>query len=110
MATLTLLVLRCRDLERSKQFYMALGLVFIKEQHGSGPLHYSSQLGTTLIELYPATSSTSSVRLGLAVNDVAAILESVRSLGFAVEHEPTVERPTCVVRDPDDNRVELSQT
>ncbi|HEX2731005.1 MAG TPA: hypothetical protein VHM70_05345 [Polyangiaceae bacterium] len=40
MLNLALLVLRCQDLERSRQFYAALGLVFTSEQHGSGPVHY----------------------------------------------------------------------
>ncbi|MFZ5896005.1 MAG: VOC family protein [Myxococcota bacterium] len=105
---LTLLVLRCRDLELSRRFYAALGLAFTTEQHGTGPVHYSCRLGTTVVELYQAASSTSSVRLGLAVGDLATAVEAVRSVGARVDHEPTAERATCIVRDPDDNRVELS--
>jgi len=108
MVELTLLVLRCSDLELSRRFYAALGLAFTTEQHGGGPLHYSCQLGTTVLELYPASSASSSVRLGLAVSDMTAAIESVRALGARVDREPGPESSTCVVRDPDDNRVELS--
>jgi lactoylglutathione lyase len=108
MAKLTLLVLRCPDLELSQRFYTALGLVFTKEQHGTGPVHYSCQLGSTVLELYPANSTSSSVRLGIAVPDIAAAVESVRSLGFRVDREPTAEQ-RCVIRDPHNNPVELCQ-
>ena len=40
---ISLLVIRCQDLEASKVFYQQLGLVFEKEQHGSGPIHYSCE-------------------------------------------------------------------
>jgi lactoylglutathione lyase len=109
MTELTSLVLRCRNLEASRRFYAALGLVLTTEQHGSGPLHYSCQLGATLLELYPASSTASSVRLGIAVADLDAVVQSVRSLAVRVNREPTAERRACVLRDPDDNTVELTQ-
>jgi catechol 2,3-dioxygenase-like lactoylglutathione lyase family enzyme len=110
MPTLALLVARCRDLEQSRRFYQALGLVFTAEQHGTGPLHYSCQLGTTVLELYPAMAAASNVRLGFGVTDVIAAVESVRAIGARVDREPTPQARTAVVRDPDDNAVELSPT
>src|SRR6185369_2197972 len=109
MPALSLVVVRCRDLERSRQFYQAIGLVLTAEQHGSGPLHYSTKLGTTVLELYPASAEPSNVRLGVAVIDVAAAVESVRAIGGRVDREPTAQLSTAVVRDPDNNPVELSQ-
>lgn len=109
MATLTLLVLRCGNLEASRRFYSALGLVLTTEQHGSGPVHYSCQLGTTVLELYPAQSKTTSTRLGIGVPSVATALGALRSLGNSIDHEPTPERRSCLVRDPDGNAVELTQ-
>jgi catechol 2,3-dioxygenase-like lactoylglutathione lyase family enzyme len=107
---LALVVLGCRNLDSSRRFYESLGLVFATERHGSGPLHYSSALGTTVLELYPASSATSNVRLGLVVPDVASAVESVRSEGGQVDREPTTSRTTALVRDPDGNPVELSPT
>jgi lactoylglutathione lyase len=109
MAKLTLLVVRCQDVERSRRFYAALGLALTTEQHGSGPVHYSCELGSTVLELYPANSETSSVRLGIAVPDLETALASVRSLGGRIDREPTPARRVGIVRDPDDNAVELSQ-
>jgi lactoylglutathione lyase len=110
MPTLTLVVIRCRDLEHSRRFYEALGLAFTPEQHGAGPFHYSTQLGATVLELYPASAATSAVRLGFGVTDVTAAVNAVRSIGGRVDREPTTDAKTALVRDPDNNPVELTQT
>lgn len=109
MPTLTLLVLRCADLEASRRFYSALGLILIAEQHGSGPVHYSCRLGTTVLELYPARSTTTTTRLGIALDSVVEALETLRSLGAHIDREPSSESCSCIVRDPDGNAVELTQ-
>ena len=53
MKSLNLLVLRCANIERSKSFYELFGLAFNKEQHGNGPLHYSSSDERGVFEIYP---------------------------------------------------------
>jgi lactoylglutathione lyase len=108
MPTLTLLVVRCRDLEHSRRFYEALGLAFTPEQHGAGPFHYSTQLGTTVLELYPANAATSAIRVGFGVTDVIAAVDAVRAIGGRVDREPTADARTALVRDPDNNTVELT--
>lgn len=65
------LALYVRDPESSVACYeAALGLQFQREQHG-GPVHFSTQLGGTILELYPAAGGrpTSRVRLGITVPD-----------------------------------------
>ena len=63
------LVIYCSDPEASAEWYAsALALRFTKEQHGSrGPLHFSSEIGGTILELYPAADGLprSRVRLGV---------------------------------------------
>jgi len=108
MPALTLVVVRCQDLEQSRRFYQAIGIILTPEQHGTGPLHYSAQMGTTVLELYPASAAPSNVRLGVGVTDVAAAVEAVRTVGGRVDREPTAQMRTAVVRDPDNNPVELS--
>ena len=51
------LVLRCADIDRSQQFYSALGLEFGFEQHGDQPGHYSTELDGVLLELYPVDAT-----------------------------------------------------
>ena len=64
---LNLLVLRCRDIEATRPFYTQLGLTFTREQHGSGPVHYSTYLGGLLLELYPTNGEPDNVRLGFSI-------------------------------------------
>ena len=44
--TLSLMVLRTDNIEAVLAFYQAIGLQFQQEQHGSGPIHYSCEIGT----------------------------------------------------------------
>lgn len=58
MATrLRTLVLRCADIDRSRAFYAALGMVFEFEQHGNASGHYSTNLGGLVLELYPVDTT-----------------------------------------------------
>jgi catechol-2,3-dioxygenase len=41
---INLIVIRVSDIDRSAAFYRALGLVLVKERHGTGPEHYSADL------------------------------------------------------------------
>jgi catechol 2,3-dioxygenase-like lactoylglutathione lyase family enzyme len=101
---LTLLVLRCRDLAASRAFYEALGFSFRAEKHGAGPGHLSCQLGGVILELYPASTASSSLeRLGFAVPDVA-VAEAA-----ALAHGGLAAGPALLV-DPDGRKVELSTT
>jgi hypothetical protein len=106
---LDLLVLRCADLGASKVFYEALGLVLTREQHGNGPVHYSTLLGSTVLELYPTRADTvskgDSVRLGLTVQDVAAAVARLEQAGFAVRSD----RQPVTVLNPDGRTCALTQ-
>jgi hypothetical protein len=99
---LSLVVLRCSDLEASRAFYELLGLSPVREQHGDGPVHYSLSAGSTTIELYPSLGkSTSDLRIGISTPNLSEVrqrLEQSRSVGRHL-----------VVVDPDGHVIELSQ-
>jgi lactoylglutathione lyase len=99
---ITRLVLYVADLDRSRRFYSLLGLVFVEERHGDGPLHYSAELPTGIVmELYAAGEKpVTRTRLGFMVQDRAATVDALRRNGF------TVKRLSLAI-DPDGNRVEL---
>ncbi|MCB0979004.1 MAG: hypothetical protein KDB02_16240, partial [Acidimicrobiales bacterium] len=105
--TIDHLVLRCSDIEVTRRFYERLGLSFETEQHGSGPVHYTTVLGETVVELYPATDSRPperGLRVGVAVEDVAS------TLGSPTECSGTVySKPEAIVNDPDGRVVVLVQ-
>jgi lactoylglutathione lyase len=109
---LTLVVLRCADLERSREFYKALGLSFESEQHRSGPRHDSTRLGSTVLELYPAGARpATSLRLGIAVPEVSAAVAAVRGFGDVVlEHDDQDPHVRALVKDPDGNKIELTSS
>jgi lactoylglutathione lyase len=113
-AALDLLVLRVTDLERSRRFYEALGLGFVEEQHGPGPVHLAATLDSGLVvELYPVAGDASpdtQTRLGFTVGSRSAALSTLRRQGFPVPTDATANdgRRTVVVTDPDGRRVELS--
>jgi lactoylglutathione lyase len=88
---LDLFVLRCSDLRASKQFYEQLGFSFVEEQHGCGPVHYSSENAGFVFELYPLVSSESvdNTRLGFSVEGLGNIipdLELVDQYKFGGQH------------------------
>ncbi|MDT9681067.1 VOC family protein [Streptomyces sp. TRM76323] len=63
-----LVVLYTTRLDDCREFYRSIGLDLVREQHGTGPVHYAATLADgTVLELYPATRQppTGPLRLGL---------------------------------------------
>jgi len=108
---LNLLVLRCKDIKKSKIFYEKLGLDFIKEQHGKGAVHYSTHLEDMIIELYPLKeeSEIENTRLGFTLdsNNIEIYLEN-NHIPISSHYEFNAIK-TFVVIDPDNRKVELQK-
>ncbi len=111
-AQMKLLVLRVADLELSKAFYSGLGLQLLPEKHGDGPFHYSCTMNETVMELYPCSKrhpKPANLRLGFhATKDAFGRLNSSGLL----RQPPCLIRQTdstdiYLVRDPDENAIEL---
>ena len=119
MTALSLIVLRCVDLDASRTFYTYLGLSFETEQHGDGPVHYSYQQGELVLELYPGKPNSVLARTqagasmhGFRVESLDVILTSLQTLGTKIVHPPS-DSPwgrRAVVLDPDGRTIELTQT
>jgi len=100
-----LIVLRTRRLIELKSFYEQLGMSFVEERHGEGPLHYSTMLGEIVMELYPLAADAveaEPIRLGFGVSDTA-------DATFVTRLRATANGLRAVVRDPDGRAVELYQ-
>jgi len=110
--SLSLLVLKTRQLEVVRNFYAALGVDFKPEQHGSGPLHYAGQLESVVLEIYPSEDPIAdSLRIGFAIDNLEKAIQALRSVDAAVISKPK-DSPwglRAVVRDPDGRSVELLQ-
>jgi catechol 2,3-dioxygenase-like lactoylglutathione lyase family enzyme len=110
VSAITLVVLRCADVERAREFYEALGLALVAEQHGSGPRHYSATIGRTVLELYPRRGTeTSGMRLGLSVSDLAATVGAVERAGGRVVRTEATGTPSAILEDSDGHTIELTQ-
>ena len=111
---LSLLVLRVSDLARSRAFYATLGLTLTAEKHENGPLHYSTDLNGTVLELYPTRNRREPIRIGLRLATLESAVAALATAGFLEGAPSYVSRDAgtrvCVVRDPDGNTVELSES
>ena len=47
------LVLYAKEPAVTRQFYETVGLVFVEERHGDGPVHYACDLHGIALEIYP---------------------------------------------------------
>jgi catechol 2,3-dioxygenase-like lactoylglutathione lyase family enzyme len=111
--SLTLLVLRCADVQRSLEFYRSLGLSFTREQHGKGPEHFSCTMGELVLELYPrrdanADTSIEPARLGFRIGALEKVLEQLRDLNLLSTTQQDERGGVALVRDPDGRTVELT--
>ena len=112
MPALNLLVLRAEDPERLRQFYSALGLHFVREQHGSGPVHHASELGGSVFEIYPRRPDeppTTGARVGFNVPSLDRALKALH-----LERAILISGPTstlygrrAVIQDPEGHKIEL---
>ena len=96
--------------------YRALGLTFAAEQHDTGPVHHSCDLGGTVLEIYPGQEGAAPDRrsggatsLGFRVPSVDALLSCLKPTGTPVISPPK-DSPwgrRAVIADPDGRAVEL---
>jgi lactoylglutathione lyase len=109
---LNLVVLRARDPEQLCRFYSALGLYFVREQHGNGPIHHSSEIGHSVFEIYPQKHdepTSAGTRIGFSVSSLDSILKILVSVNARVVSGPTATSRgrRAVVCDPEGHKVEL---
>lgn len=113
--TLSLVVLKTRQVDALQKFYGSLGIELAQEQHGKGPVHFAGRLGDVVLEIYPlpedGTPVDATTRLGFVVARLVEVVEALSALHTLVVTEPqTTEWGfRSVVRDPDGRAVELYQ-
>jgi lactoylglutathione lyase len=119
MSHLKLLVLYSAQLDQTLAFYKTLGLAFVEEKHGAGPLHYACDTGGMVIEIYPAShadsmppKSSGAVMLGFGVASIEATLGLLAELDVTPKSSPkdTPWGRRCIVVDPDGRPIEISES
>jgi predicted enzyme related to lactoylglutathione lyase len=110
---LSLLVLKTHQPDQLRDFYQDLGLTFQEEQHGKGPVHFSTTIGQTVLEIYPLTKSVekadTSTRLGFRISGLEQVIFQVKEKGRHILSEPQHQEWgfTAIVKDPDGRSIEL---
>lgn len=107
-------MLKSPDVDVTVEFYRALGLAFVAEQHGRGPRHWAAQIAGVVLEIYPLNDGQAadhSTRLGFTVGNLDEKLSALKSAGvtIAAESKSTSWGLRAVVQDPDGRSVELLQ-
>ena len=110
--SLNLVVLRAENPERLCQFYGALGLQFVLEQHGTGPVHHASDLGSSVLEIYPRRAhepASTGTRIGFRVPSLDSALNALSSESAGIVQGPVATSwgRRAVVCDPEGHKVEL---
>lgn len=110
---LVLIVIKSADIENLKDFYEEIGLVFQAEQHGKGPVHYSSVLNGIVFEIYPLyqDETPSLNRLGFEVQALDELVEKLKSDGVKIISSPKNKMwgYMAIIEDPEGRKVELHQ-
>jgi uncharacterized protein YjbI with pentapeptide repeats len=107
--SLNLLVLRCKNIEISKKFYEKLKLKFKKEQHGKGPIHYSTEMGKLVLELYPLNNHPlDNIRLGFSL-DIQNLESYLHQEQISIIAEYYFNNTKMyVIQDPDGRKIDLT--
>jgi len=116
---LSLVVLRSFQMDASLAFYQSLGLEFVEEKHGTGPVHYSAQVGSTVLEIYPGEAaeplnrkSSGATMLGFGVESLDSVVAAVQRLGIQIVTPPSDSKwgRRAVVLDPDGRAIEVNES
>jgi catechol 2,3-dioxygenase-like lactoylglutathione lyase family enzyme len=112
-APLGLLVLRAQELRPVCEFYSALGLHFVREQHGNGPVHYAATLGTSVLEIYPLRLGEpipdGGMRLGFSVPSLEAAVIALCAARGSLQQAPwtTNGERHALLEGPEGHSVEI---
>lgn len=114
--TINFIMIRSSNIESVRNFYQSLGLVFIEEQHGNGPIHYANTQDHLVIEIYPGDEGkvpswkdSGATMFGFYVEDIRKIVDTIDQQNGKIISEPKdSERGLrAVLEDPDGRRVEI---
>lgn len=100
----------------TRKFYETLGLAFVQERHGKGPVHFACDFQGLVLEIYPLRAGVTikpcdTVSAFLPVRDFDATVAGLKAMGLkpgAVSVYLEAGRLRAVsVRDPDGRLVRL---
>ena len=90
-----------------------MALTFEHHRHGSGPYHYSAQIGPTLLEIYPLAKGQETadkhLRIGLTIELFEAIIQELQQQDIYFHQTPisTEWGIMAIIEDPEGRKIEL---
>ncbi len=112
------LVLFAADVDKTADFYRAIGLELEHEDHGEGPVHFAMELDGVHFAIYPTGQSGRAPARGAAgssfpgfyVDALDDVTVSLRRMGarMLTEHEQMPWGCRIVVEDPDGRSIEVN--
>jgi catechol 2,3-dioxygenase-like lactoylglutathione lyase family enzyme len=110
---LAFVTLYARRLEETAALYRLLGLEFVEERHGSGPLHLAAMTSGLALEIYPGEEvDCAGLLLGFEVADLNDVREMLIAAGIRLHTD--IAEPHGVRRlialDADGRRVMVTQS
>jgi len=109
---LYLIVYYVDSIEQSKYFFELLGLSFTKEKHGDGPVHFSTTLSKTVLELYPNNERNGITRTRLGLELPTPILPDIKAIENLSDKPVDImsldnDKKYAVLEDPNGNKIDL---
>ena len=110
---LKLIVIRTSNPEKLSQFYSILGLKFEYHKHGNSPFHYSTNIGQTVLEIYPFSKNQieadKNLRLGFSVENFELVISKLKIQNCKFTSEPTETDFgfLAIVEDFDGRKIEI---
>ena len=111
------IVLYAHDLIATRQCYVTIGLSFVEEQHGDGPVHYACDFEGIVLELYPlragspAPKPCEAMALVFYVDAFERTLSGLKAMELTCsevrEYDLKLGLRAVSVRDPDGRLVRL---
>ena len=98
------LTLYALDIHKTAKVYECVGMRFVEEQHGEGPIHLACESNGHMIEIYPGLEASSrSALLGFEVADLERTRRSLENVGAAIVRDIAVvaNARRLIASDPD---------
>lgn len=105
---ITFVTFFAQDIERTAKVYRLLGLDFLSEQHGTGPLHLACASESLVLEIYPGEDVASpGVMVGLDVADLDHVRAKVLEAGVPLSRDidPVAGMRRMIVNDPEGRKI-----
>ena len=112
---LSLIAIRSDKPKELSELYELFGLNCEYHRHGKRTLHYSTEIGGIVFEIYPLTKNQENrdktLRLGFTIDNLDATIEILKTRNVKIVREPKESELgyVSIVKDLDGRRIELKE-